>query len=713
MITPLSKVIDLKFNLNETNKSLLFRTATGKQFNTTDTDAWLQIEFTDTNIQSGAYNLTLINLKDHSKFEHEGIAFNSNPFYYKLDSGADMLKNEIKHAGTWIGQLVVTLDNGQSTTQQFIFDIESHILDGEVASVTMLEGYSVLMTQIQNSKDLLDKYNIDYAALLADLEATYNSRLFSVEQQLEHIAINATSYGAIGDGLTDDTVAIQATINALTEGGTVKFDRGKTYVVDSLKLVSNVTIDLNGSTIKQKSNVPIYHNIFDIGGSGLVKNVTIKNGKLNGNKANNTAEFYRYGIYTLNCDTVYIEDMEIFDFTGDGIFVGYTGYYSKNVFINRVHLHGSLSNDLAITNAENVFVTDLIVDSIAYDSGSVDLELQDVTDKIINVNFRNLTINSSVQQMKIVKNGFAGVLKNITIDNAVFTGAKSLGIEDADIVTLSNIQAEQGIEIIGCRDVVVNGMKIQGSTNNGLYVYKNAINGNISNNITLNNLDVSGSNGYGVLLQDVNVAMLSNVQSYNNTGNGVGVLYNNKNINMINVVSTDRRTTGKTQPYGIEFQGVNSNIQIIGGSMDGNLLSNYLNLPTVINIINKTTQRFISPNGEGSHAFEYGDDSTLTWGAFLKARRFSLNAKYNPSVDTIPNGSIFEDTNMATLKYKNQDGTVHQVSSRPVSAMPTTGSWLTGDRVFANNPTAGGYIGWVCILGGSPGTWKGFGLIQA
>lgn len=189
MITPLSKVIDLKFNLNETNKSLLFRTATGKQFNTTDTDAWLQIEFTDTNIQSGTYNLTLINLKDHSKFEHEGIAFNSNPFYYKLDSGADMLKNEIKHAGTWIGQLVVTLDNGQSTTQQFIFDIESHILDGEVASVTMLEGYSVLIAQINAAKALLDQYNIDYAALLADLEATYNSRLFSVEQQLEQAAL--------------------------------------------------------------------------------------------------------------------------------------------------------------------------------------------------------------------------------------------------------------------------------------------------------------------------------------------------------------------------------------------------------------------------------------------------------------------------------------------------------------------------------------------
>ena len=181
MITPLSKVIEINFNLTETNKALLTKAATNKQFNTADTDAWFEFGFTDANIQSGTYNLTLINLKDESKFEHEGIAFNSNPFYYKLDSGADMLTNEIKHAGTWIGQLVVTLDNGKTGTQKFVFDIENHILDGTVASVTMLEGYSVLMAQIENAKELLDQYNIDYAALLADLEATYNSRLFSVD----------------------------------------------------------------------------------------------------------------------------------------------------------------------------------------------------------------------------------------------------------------------------------------------------------------------------------------------------------------------------------------------------------------------------------------------------------------------------------------------------------------------------------------------------
>jgi len=47
------------------------------------------------------------------------------------------------------------------------------------------------------------------------------------------------------------------------------------------------------------------------------------------------------------------------------------------------------------------------------------------------------------------------------------------------------------------------------------------------------------------------------------------------------------------------------------------------------------------------------------------------------------------------------------------SAAPTSGSWATGDIVYNISPIAGGYIGWVCVNGGTPGTWKEFGSIVA
>lgn len=46
------------------------------------------------------------------------------------------------------------------------------------------------------------------------------------------------------------------------------------------------------------------------------------------------------------------------------------------------------------------------------------------------------------------------------------------------------------------------------------------------------------------------------------------------------------------------------------------------------------------------------------------------------------------------------------------TAPPTTGAWNAGDIIYNNSPTAGGKIGWVCVSGGTPGTWKAFGVID-
>jgi hypothetical protein len=47
------------------------------------------------------------------------------------------------------------------------------------------------------------------------------------------------------------------------------------------------------------------------------------------------------------------------------------------------------------------------------------------------------------------------------------------------------------------------------------------------------------------------------------------------------------------------------------------------------------------------------------------------------------------------------------------SAIPTTGTYAKGDVIYNTTPTPGGYMGWTCITAGTPGTWKGFGLIEA
>lgn len=45
------------------------------------------------------------------------------------------------------------------------------------------------------------------------------------------------------------------------------------------------------------------------------------------------------------------------------------------------------------------------------------------------------------------------------------------------------------------------------------------------------------------------------------------------------------------------------------------------------------------------------------------------------------------------------------------NGIPTRGDWLAGDKIFVTAPTAGNYVGAVCVTSGAPGTWQKFGAV--
>jgi hypothetical protein len=53
------------------------------------------------------------------------------------------------------------------------------------------------------------------------------------------------------------------------------------------------------------------------------------------------------------------------------------------------------------------------------------------------------------------------------------------------------------------------------------------------------------------------------------------------------------------------------------------------------------------------------------------------------------------------------------VTQLNTTAAPTEGTWVRGNVVWNSAPAAGGYVGWVCVASGTPGTWKGFGAIES
>lgn len=81
------------------------------------------------------------------------------------------------------------------------------------------------------------------------------------------------------------------------------------------------------------------------------------------------------------------------------------------------------------------------------------------------------------------------------------------------------------------------------------------------------------------------------------------------------------------------------------------------------------------------------------------------------AIDTRPSAqqSIYEGGYIGTAyTHGAREGTNIIVYG---TAAPVAGNWLVGDKVMNTTPTAGGVSGWVCTTAGAPGTWKTFGAI--
>lgn len=92
----------------------------------------------------------------------------------------------------------------------------------------------------------------------------------------------------------------------------------------------------------------------------------------------------------------------------------------------------------------------------------------------------------------------------------------------------------------------------------------------------------------------------------------------------------------------------------------------------------------------------------------------TLTAKLNKAPlltsHTFKVGSIIEDT-VNALTYRIQVQGSAWTTHGFASAAPTSGTHQVGSTRTNTVPTAGGNIGWVCVTAGVPGTWKTYGAI--
>jgi hypothetical protein len=145
--------------------------------------------------------------------------------------------------------------------------------------------------------------------------------------------VNVVTYGAAGDGVTDDRAAIQAALDACSTGGggEVWVPNG-TYILGqgagffNLNIPANVTIrgeSRAGTVLKQAAATGASVRLFIAqGADSRITNMT-----LDGNKDNNTAfpadlgAEHRHGVFADGCTRLVLDHVTFTNFTGDGFFL--------------------------------------------------------------------------------------------------------------------------------------------------------------------------------------------------------------------------------------------------------------------------------------------------------------------------------------------------------------------------------------------------------
>jgi polygalacturonase len=138
--------------------------------------------------------------------------------------------------------------------------------DGTLADIINTDVFNMKVdrTEFTTFKDEMDAsfdaFETDVNTQFDTLETELTNQVDQVQDSFKQIMLNVKDLGAKGDSVTDDTLTIQQAIDSLpVDGGTVFFPKGVYRVTSTLKIGSNITLELDKqATIKRSSNMDLF-----------------------------------------------------------------------------------------------------------------------------------------------------------------------------------------------------------------------------------------------------------------------------------------------------------------------------------------------------------------------------------------------------------------------------------------------------------------------
>lgn len=392
-------------------------------------------------------------------------------------------------------------------------DIPPHEPDPEVLKVIDTELDMTSERPVQNQV---------IARAFANLQEGYQATHAAVAK----LHVTPQMYGAVGDGVADDTAAFKLAVGAIKDGVRTLYIPCGTYLVsENIELVSNMTLEGESfnSVIKRIGTSLENYNVIACNG---LDDVTIKNLHIQGERNEHSGTTGEWGmcIGIRGCNNTTVKDCKLTDAWGDGVYIGtYNDSPCTNTVIENCVIDNNRRQGISVINSNRLIVRGCIITNTkgTRPEAGIDFESNYSTD----------------------------VCKENIVENCVFAG------NAGGAVVLGNHTVTYEISIRDCTSTDNVGVAMYGTTVEGVpRGYFRVNNCNFRNNTRCFVLNGKGATGIFV--------KISNCELYSGASNGICIEYS----------SGDADVLGGLRVVGCSFDNPNSSnepVRIINSKSGG------------------------------------------------------------------------------------------------------------------------------------------------
>lgn len=519
-------------------------------------------------------------------------------------------------------------------------------------------------------------------------------------------------YGAKGDGVTDDTAAIQNAINSVPLGGILFFPVG-VYIITS------------------RLNVTRKVNIIGVRGSSILKGDCDLMGVYSENIVLNTT---LNGATGMTSPSIVVNDVAGVQ---AGQIVSITDVSVQWPYDTRVGQYYGELNIVKSVDVATKTVTLWTQTSYDYANATTIRFIEPIKDiEITGLTFEKKTKTTNVNIGLGFQYTYNALVKDIVIDGF---GGVGCVVNHCVNQTFTNVHARHsyydgtgvgyGIQINDSQQVSVNdstflncrrAVDISGAVPSRLCRVNNCE--TVVSIVGANDAEGFGTHGTADYCEFNNCAVYGSKNAYN--ARGINLTFNDcKAYGTMNYFCAIGSGYGhefincKTDKYAVANYDATGFIYLDSPNYSkGNksLMLKGCNIKVAYNAV------YVSPNTPSCDIYIENCELSLRQNMFLTTAGFTVPTTINVHIcNSVPKSMAGDILNFALTKGTN--ATVNLFETKALSTKthreisgatpPTTGDWVDGDICWSSDVLATNCIGWVCSLSGSPGTWKSFGIL--